>query len=209
MARKAAEGARERILSVAAELFYAHGVRAVGMSQIIDGAGCGKNLLYRHFPSKGDLVAAYLEAEALHREQQAQEMLNAAGDDPADQIIALTRYLAECVADPRFRGCAMRNYVAEFPGDDGAATQVSLTYLRHARSRIDRLVHQTEAARPAELSEYIWLVHDGLYAMAARPWVRSNPEVAVQLVRDLLTSDLLTRGRRNASPRPVTKESRP
>jgi AcrR family transcriptional regulator len=188
MARQAAAGTRERILEVAAELFYARGVRAVGMSQIIDAAGCGKNLLYRHFPSKGDLVAAYLGAEAQYREQQARDVLARAGEDPADQIIALTRYLAACVADPRFRGCAMRNFVVEFPADDGAATQVARASLRRARRRIDRLVRQAGVARPAEVSERIWLVHDGLYAMAARPWVRSKPGVAVRLVRDILAN---------------------
>ena len=101
MARKAAEGTRERILEAAAELFYARGVRAVGMSQIIDAAGCGKNLLYRHFPSKGDLVAAYLDAEAQYREQQARDVLSAAGGDPADQIVALTRYLRDHPVPPR------------------------------------------------------------------------------------------------------------
>jgi AcrR family transcriptional regulator len=194
MARKAAEGTRERILEAAAELFYARGVRAVGMSQIIDAAGCGKNLLYRHFPSKGDLVAAYLDAEAQYREQQARDVLSGAGGDPADQIVALTRYLAGCVADPQFRGCALRNYVAEFPGDDGAATRLALAFLQHARTRIDRLVRLAGVARPVEVSERIWLVHDGLYAMAARPWVRSEPAVAVGLVRDILASP----------PRPVT-----
>jgi AcrR family transcriptional regulator len=188
MARQAAAGTRERILEAAAELFYARGVRAVGMSQIIDAAGCGKNLLYRHFPSKGDLVAAYLDTQAQHSERQARDVLARAGDDPAEKIIALTRYLAACVADPQFRGCAMRNYVAEFPADDGAATQVARACLQRARRRIDRLVRQAGVARPAEVSERIWLVHDGLYAMAARPWVRSRPGVAVRLVRDILTS---------------------
>src|ERR1700683_1910351 len=94
MARKAAEGTRERILEAAAEV------------------------------------------------QQARDVLSAAGGDPADQIVALTRYLAGCVADPQFRGCALRNYVAEFPGDDGAATRLALAFLQHARSRIDRLFPQ-------------------------------------------------------------------
>jgi AcrR family transcriptional regulator len=187
MARTAAEGSRQRILDAAAELFYAHGIRAVGMSQIIDAAGCGKNLLYSNFPSKTDLVAAYLTAEARYREQQAQEAMAAAGDDPVDQIVALTGYIANCAAEPRSRGCALRNYVAEFPGDDSAATQVAQEFLEHARSRIDELVRQAGVARAAEVSERVWLVHDGLYAMAARPWVRSKPAVAVQLVRDILT----------------------
>src|ERR1700722_6378515 len=152
MARTPAAGTRERILEVAAELFYARGVRAVGMSQIIDAAGCGKNLLYSNFPSKTDLGTAYLDAEA------------------------------------PFRGCAMRNYVAEFPGDDSAATQVALAFLQYTRRRIDRLARQAGFARPARVSQRIWLIHDGMYAMAARPWVRSKPAIAVKLVRDILAT---------------------
>jgi AcrR family transcriptional regulator len=186
MARTAAEGTRERILDAAVDLFYTHSVRAVGMSQIIEAAGCGKNLLYSHFPSKSDLVAAYLDAEAQYRERQAREALADAGDDPVDQIVALTEHIAASVADPHFRGCALRNFVAEFPGDDSAATRLTREFLRQARGRIDRLVRQAGVARPTEVAEHIWLIHDGLYAMATRPWVRSKPAIAVKLVRDVL-----------------------
>src|SRR6478735_806002 len=55
---------RERILAVAAELFYRHGIRAVGVEAIAEAAGTNKMTLYRHFPSKDELVAEYLRQAA-------------------------------------------------------------------------------------------------------------------------------------------------
>ena len=51
---------RERILAIAADLFYRHGIRAVGVDSIAEGAGTNKMTLYRHFASKDELVADYL-----------------------------------------------------------------------------------------------------------------------------------------------------
>ena len=51
---------RERILAVAAELFYRHGIRAIGVELIAESAGTNKMTLYRHFTSKDELVAEYL-----------------------------------------------------------------------------------------------------------------------------------------------------
>ncbi len=54
-------GARERILEVADELFYREGIRAIGVDTIIAKSSVAKTTLYRYFPSKDDLVVAYLE----------------------------------------------------------------------------------------------------------------------------------------------------
>jgi hypothetical protein len=133
-------------------------------------------------------VAAYLSAEVDLREQQAEQALTAAGDGGVEKIVALTAFIASCVNDGGFRGCAMRNYAAECPDDESAAMQVAHDYLDGARARIERLVRATGVPSPGEVAEQIWLVHDGLYAMAARPWVRSKPAIAVQLVRDILAA---------------------
>ena len=52
--------ARRRILDAAAEMFYARGIRGVGMDTIIAASGVAKATLYAHFPTKDDLVLAYL-----------------------------------------------------------------------------------------------------------------------------------------------------
>ncbi len=55
--------ARQRVLEVASDLFYREGIRAVGVDTIAEQAGVAKTTLYRHFPTKDDLIAAYLEEQ--------------------------------------------------------------------------------------------------------------------------------------------------
>src|SRR5258705_7052649 len=55
---------RARLLAVAADLFYRHGIRAVGVEAIAEAAGTNKMTLYRHFVSKDELVAEYLRQSA-------------------------------------------------------------------------------------------------------------------------------------------------
>lgn len=53
--------ARERILLAAHDLFYREGIRATGVDKVIAAAGVTKVTFYRHFPSKHDLIRAFLE----------------------------------------------------------------------------------------------------------------------------------------------------
>src|SRR5688572_29540702 len=58
--------AAERILSAADRLFYAQGIRAVGVDTVAAEAGVSKRTLYNHYPSKDALIAAYLTARFKH-----------------------------------------------------------------------------------------------------------------------------------------------
>ena len=51
---------REAILKAASELFYQRGIHAVGMDELRDRAGVTLKRIYAAFPSKADLVEAYL-----------------------------------------------------------------------------------------------------------------------------------------------------
>jgi Bacterial regulatory proteins, tetR family len=66
--------ARQRILETADRLFYQEGVRAVGIDRIIAEAGVAKMSLYKHFPSKDDLILAVLK----HREEGVLEFFRSA-----------------------------------------------------------------------------------------------------------------------------------
>jgi len=61
----ATPSARERLVEVASRLFYAEGIRAVGVDRVIAEAGVAKATLYAHFASKDELVAAYLARQRI------------------------------------------------------------------------------------------------------------------------------------------------
>jgi AcrR family transcriptional regulator len=100
--------ARQRLLRTASELFYAEGIRAVGVDRVIEVAGVTRATFYRHFPSKDDLVVAYLRA--VHDAARA-----VAGDRPGEQRLRrVVGAMTELVCAPGFRGCSFINAAAEF-----------------------------------------------------------------------------------------------
>ena len=62
-ARAEASPARRRLLDTATRLFYTSGIHAAGIDRIIAEAGVAKATFYNHFPSKDDLVVAYIEEQ--------------------------------------------------------------------------------------------------------------------------------------------------
>ena len=98
-----------RILDAAESLFYREGIHATGVERIAEEAQVSKRTLYRHFPSKNDLVEQYLrrinDAGGIRNEQSL--------DTPG--ATARKRLLAIFDGPPldRFRGCPFHNAAVE------------------------------------------------------------------------------------------------
>jgi AcrR family transcriptional regulator len=194
MARKPAPGTRDRILDIAAQLFYDRGVHAVGLQQVIDEYGCGKNLLYREFPSKDELVVAWLERcreDWNAKVQRAIEPLD--GKDPAAQLVAIVRAAADDLTCPGFRGCALRNTHAEFPDADHPAHQVAVDHLVGVRAQLRELATQAGADDPEQLADRIMLILDGLLTTGAVLGRDGPPAAAVDLAEQIVHQGCHTR----------------
>ena len=109
---KSAAPARDRILETAKRLFYRNGIRATGIDTIIAEAGVAKMSFYNNFPSKDDLVRAFLVA----RHESWMAAFNGRVEKHLEGrgLAALAFALDEWFAEPDFRGCAFINTVAEF-----------------------------------------------------------------------------------------------
>src|SRR5580700_9823860 len=113
---------RERILETVDRLFYRQGIRAVGVDAIAAELGISKKTLYRHFPSKDDLVVAYLKG-------RFRPLPEASTKPPAEQILANLEWIARSVSSARdFRGCAFVNALAELGSEESEARALAVAY---------------------------------------------------------------------------------
>src|SRR5947209_10702429 len=100
---------RERILAVAADLFYRHGIRAVGVDSVAEAAGTNKMTLYRHFASKDELVAQYLRCLADKASASWDQLAAEHPDNPRAQLRAWLKEMAGHVESGDQRGCPLAN----------------------------------------------------------------------------------------------------
>ncbi|MFC5185682.1 TetR/AcrR family transcriptional regulator [Actinomadura harenae] len=161
MARRPSPQTRERILDAANDLFDRYGVHAVGMQRIIDEAACGKNLLYREFGSKDELVVAYLERGGAEWDVKFARALAAAAT-PQEQLVELVRVVGAGL--PGTRGCGLRNTLAEYPDPDHPVHRFIVEHLEKVRGRLHDLAARTPTADPDRLVDRILLIINGLYS---------------------------------------------
>jgi AcrR family transcriptional regulator len=153
---------RERLLRVAGGLFYAKGIRAVGVDEVLATAGVTRSTLYRHFPGKDDLVVAYLHAASQAERAHVEELL-AGRTSGADGLRILAGAVVGQLRDPAYRGCAFLNAAAEHPDTDHPVHQAVLEHRRWYAETVAGLV--AEAGYAAPLAELFVLLRDG--AMSA------------------------------------------
>jgi AcrR family transcriptional regulator len=106
----------ERILLTAHDLFYREGIRATGIDRVIAESGVTKVTFYRHFPSKNDLILAFLEYRHERWMAWFTDALERHGASRGKGIDALVPALREWFGDAGYRGCAFINSVGELGG---------------------------------------------------------------------------------------------
>jgi len=109
--------ARRRILDTAYGLFSQRGIRDVGVDEIVDRSGVAKATLYRHFPSKNDLVLAFLqEREQAWTLDWVEAEARRRGETPEEQLLAIFDLFGEWFHQTDFEGCSFVNVLLEFGG---------------------------------------------------------------------------------------------
>ena len=160
---QAASVARERILETAERLFYRDGYRAVGVDTIVAESGVAKMTLYRHFPSKDDLIVAYLERT---NEQLLEWMegLIASHRDPRAALEAVFDGVAKLASSPECLGCTFVAAAGEFPEPNHPGHKAAAVHKRAVVDRLRELGEQAGARDANALAEELLLIMDGAWS---------------------------------------------
>jgi AcrR family transcriptional regulator len=152
---------RERILAVARDLFYRHGIHGVGVDAIAEAADTNKMTLYRHFTSKDVLVAECLAQLVGEFEAAWSEMAKAHAGDPLGQLRSWLRFVGTFKLQQAERGCAFLNAAVELPDKNHPARRVVEHHKGRHRAKLIELCEEAGLVEPDLLADKIFLLCEG------------------------------------------------
>jgi AcrR family transcriptional regulator len=156
--------ARSRLLGTATRIFYAEGIHSVGIDRIVAEAKVTRATLYRHFPSKEDLVLAYLGEVDRATRGQVDEAV-ARGLPPDGTVRALAESIADGIRTPGFRGCAFLNAAAEYSDPAHPVHKAVIAHRQWFLDTVTELLARVPGAPAEPAARHFVMLRDG--AMAA------------------------------------------
>jgi AcrR family transcriptional regulator len=161
------EAMQDRILDTAGRLFYGQGIRAVGVDTIAAEIGISKRTLYNHFPSKDQLIVAYLSRRLIPPKTSERPVL--------EQILRVFDWLERWFASDSFRGCPFVNAIAELGDATHPGTKMAVAYKEQRRVWLRDALRQLNVADPDGLATQIAILMEGAIIAAL---VRGDPTMA-------------------------------
>jgi AcrR family transcriptional regulator len=181
-----ASAARRRLLDTATRLFYADGIRGVGIDRIIAEAGVAKATFYNHFPSKDDLVLAYIEEQ----DQLGREATSALPEQPPRKMIAaILGRISEAVVAGDYRGCPFLNAAAEYPDPKSPVRQAIDARRAWYHGILRKLLVADRDPAPSVTASLLVALSDGLLETA----YLDDPRDVPALIREALERLLVRR----------------
>ena len=159
---------KERILDTASRLFYNQGYHSTGINQIIDEADIARASLYNHFPSKTDLLLAYLDQT--HTEWFAElDAYLSPMTTAREKLLGLFDYRIQRQRKLKYKGCHFNKITAETSDDEQVYRRVKM-HKERFREYIRALVKQTQHRSIFDdntLTDTLFLLLEGGIAVGA------------------------------------------
>ena len=167
--------ARQRILETADQLFYQEGVRAVGIDRIIAEAEVAKMSLYKHFPSKDDLILAVLA----YREQAVLAFFRAAMErhtkKSKNSLRAFFAALKDLFESPGFRGCPFQNAAIELADPKHPGTEFVRGHKQRFSEFLRGLVEESIGKAAPKIAPAVSILIEGAIVTAV---IQGDPHAA-------------------------------
>lgn len=168
---------REQIIQAADALFYGEGIRSASMDAIAAKASVTKRTIYYHFPSKDDLIAAYLTArDEPTLARQAAWLDETKGDLPA-QVLGLFENLARAMNTPRWKGCGFIRAAAELAGTPAhPVRKIASAHKKRFEAWLEGRIAAAGLSEPALRARQVVILLDGA---AAQVLIHRDPAYAL------------------------------
>jgi AcrR family transcriptional regulator len=158
--------ARDRLLAAASRFFHESGIQATGVDTLIAEAGIAKATFYRHFPSKDDLVVAWLKDPRTRWLDRVRRQVEAQGGDGAEAVPLFFEALADWLAAEGYRGCPYLNTAAEVTDASHPARTVVVEFLQDVEDYLADLVAAAGYRNPRPLAAQLQVLAAGAITLA-------------------------------------------
>jgi AcrR family transcriptional regulator len=193
---------RDRLLDTAGRLFQRYGFQAVGIDRILAESAVAKMTMYRYFPSKDEMIAAYLK----RADAQFWGWANAAMQDaktPEAKLLALFDALGKLASSPECLGCVFQAAATAFPEVDHPGHEVAAQHKLTVRTYLADLAQQANLRDSQSLAAQLVLLMDGAWISARLFPIGDNPAVNVAAA-----AKALIEARRRVRSRTTAKKRR-
>ena len=153
---------RERLLRTASAIFYRDGIHSVGVDRVVAEAGVTRATFYRHFPSKEDLVTAYLQREDATIRGYFEAAAPAAGS-PDELLELIIEGIADDLSRNHTRGCPFINAAAEYPDPDSAVRRTVRAHRDWFRGSLEEALEAAGRADAASAASTLVLLRDAAF----------------------------------------------
>lgn len=153
-------GARARILSTSARLFYFEGIRAVGIDRLIAESAVTKATFYKHFGAKDSLILEYIDVVHAATVTILNDLAAESGS-PLETLRAIVTKTKTEVQSDEFRGCAFANAAAEFPDPRHPVRERITVHRDWYGAFLAELLREAGHRLPGDAADELVLLRDG------------------------------------------------
>lgn len=179
--------ARQRILDTADRLFYAEGLRSVGIDRIIAEAEVAKMTLYNHFGSKDDLITAVLQQREAAVVALFEKNIDKHHRQDRDRLEAFFLALRDWFRSRGYRGCSFINATVELADRDHPGSLFAEAHKRRFFEMLGRIVVETHGPSAERLVPAICLIVEGAIVRSVMGDRAKAADTAWQAVSRLLS----------------------